>query len=160
MKPNELHNLAKRAVHFADDFKELKSIAEFYSDFDINYNDGELLCEASRKGFIEIVKCLITLGADVNIDNDAAIRGAALGGRLEVIKYLVEHGANIHADNDAPLRYAIHDCMYDIVAYLIGQMDPKYVIRKWNKLAKYITDPKYSQVKFVSKFGILNEDNS
>ena len=43
---------------------------------------------ASEKGYLEVVKYLVSKGADVQGNNNSAVRWASYYGYLEVVKYL------------------------------------------------------------------------
>ena len=73
---------------------------------------------AAYHGDLEKIKCLISEGADVHEDNDAAIKYAARNGHLDVVKYLVKNGANIRAENDEALRLAAYFGRLEIVNYI------------------------------------------
>ena len=47
-----------------------------------------------------------------------ALRLASGKGKLEVVKYLVSKGADIHAENDMALRWASRMDRLDVVNYL------------------------------------------
>ncbi len=53
---------------------------------------------ASAEGHLEVVKYLVSEGADIHAENDCAARWASRKGHLEVVKYLVLEGADIHAE--------------------------------------------------------------
>ena len=61
---------------------------------------------ASRLGYLDVVKLLIELGADIHAQCDNAIVWASCGGNLLVVKLLVKLGANIHAQNNQAIIYA------------------------------------------------------
>ena len=48
---------------------------------------------ASYNGHLDVVKYLVSQGADIRADNDEAVRWASFNGHLEVVKYLVSQGA-------------------------------------------------------------------
>lgn len=87
------------------DLKELKSILKSGIDINKKYkdrNDETALIVASKKGNLEIVKCLIENRADVNAeDNDGwtALMYALNIGRIDIAEYLIEKGAKINAQN-------------------------------------------------------------
>lgn len=76
---------------------------------------GPWLHYAAMKGKIEIVKCLVEMGVDINqrggVSDAAAIKEAALEGHLDVVKYLISIGAqfDIEEPERNPLIAAIHD---------------------------------------------------
>jgi len=54
---------------------------------------------ASKNGYVNIVKYLVSLGADIRKDNDRAIQLAAEGNHLETVEYLVSV-ADIRANDN------------------------------------------------------------
>ena len=79
------------------------------------------ISEASKNGHLEILKCLIEKGFDINDMEDFALRIASRDGHLDVVKYLVEHGANIHAKHDESLLWAKINKHEKISEYLMEQ---------------------------------------
>ena len=58
--------------------------------------------KASAQGYLEIVKYLVGIGANVNATNnvgETALIWASAQGNLELVKYLVVKGANVNAKN-------------------------------------------------------------
>ncbi|XP_054707076.1 protein fem-1 homolog B-like [Uloborus diversus] len=89
------------------------------------------LWSAAGAGHFNVVKLLITRGADVNHTtktNSTPLRGACFEGRLDIIQYLVENGANIHKANkynNTCLMIACYRGHLDVVTYLLSkQADP------------------------------------
>ena len=52
------------------------------------------------------------------MNNEDALIWASQKGHLEIVKYLVSLGANIHANNDEALRWASNNGHYEIVKYI------------------------------------------
>ena len=69
------------------------------NDESIN-NINEQFKEASWRGYLDVVKLLINLGADISIDNNDAIITASRQGRLSMVELLIELGADVHAQNN------------------------------------------------------------
>ena len=83
---------------------------------------NQALRNAARNGHVEIVKYLITNGANVHANNNQALRNAALGGHLEVVKYLIEdHDANVNPEHDHVLSGAVEYGHLDVVKYLVSK---------------------------------------
>ncbi len=89
---------------------------------ELGYEDFALTW-ASEHGLLDVVKYLVSIGADVRASNDESVQNACLGGRaspwrraprLEVVKYLVSIGA----DGALALRWARFYNHPDVVEYL------------------------------------------
>jgi ankyrin repeat protein len=80
---------------------------------------------AAYEGTMDMVRCLVKLGADVNkFDNDGitALVGAAAEGRLDIVRFLVESGASIEvADNhrDTALQHSVSGGHYLTAQFLL-----------------------------------------
>ncbi|QGA21503.1 hypothetical protein EYB26_009214 [Talaromyces marneffei] len=78
-------------------------------------------------GSVEVVKVLLSNGADVNQRGGAfgtALHTAAFYGDLEMAQYLIDHGGNIHAKGvmfDSVLRHAIQNGHTDIFIALFKE---------------------------------------
>jgi ankyrin repeat protein len=80
-----------------------KKINELISFVDVNYDDDHAISRASAEGNLNIVKLLVSYGADIHVYDDEPLRNAASHGYIRVIKYLVSQGANIHAHSEGAL---------------------------------------------------------
>jgi len=76
------------------------------------------LREASADGHLDIVKRLVSKGADVNTNDGHSLRLASYYGHLEIVKYLVNEGVDIRTGGNYPLRYAIRNNHSEVVKYL------------------------------------------
>lgn len=85
---------------------------------------------ASEGGHIEVVKYLVSRGADVSGYDQWAVVWASAGGHLETVKYLVSEGADItFSDNEAINLASIHN-RFEMVKYLISiGADPSHAIK-------------------------------
>src|SRR5574342_398649 len=88
---------------------------------DINIGKYTPLCEITRSGHLEMIKYLISQGADINKGNHTPLCIASECGHLEVVKYLLSHGADINRGNDTPLCWASESGHLKIVKYLTSQ---------------------------------------
>ncbi|XP_076101943.1 fibronectin type 3 and ankyrin repeat domains protein 1-like isoform X2 [Mytilus galloprovincialis] len=82
------------------------------------------LMQASQKGFIEVVECLLNNGADVHSKNDAgktALMLASYAGQLKVVKILREAGAR-YEDFDRGGSTSLHWAVDGGNTYLIEWM--------------------------------------
>lgn len=64
--------------------------------FEKHHNFTPLLLAIQSQN-VEVVKYLITSGADVHVQNDRSLRMACSKGNLEIVKCLIERGANMNA---------------------------------------------------------------
>jgi ankyrin repeat protein len=76
--------------------------------------DSSPLMEAACKGHLEVVKLLLSSGADIHHKDKigvTALHWAARWGHLEVVKELMKNGARVEADNDGrtPKDFATSD---------------------------------------------------
>jgi len=92
------------------------------SENEINYRkyNGKNLTDLYKKGDLNGVKYLVSVGADIHVENELALIRSAYYGHLEVVKYLVSVGADIHAHNDLPLLCSAAAGHLEIVKYLVS----------------------------------------
>ena len=73
---------------------------------------------------LDIVKYLVSKGANPRAQNDYALLYAAYKGRIAMVEYLVSQGADIHAgdgyDTQNSLWYAVEGGHLDVVKYLVS----------------------------------------
>ena len=83
-------------------------------------------------GYIDIVKFLVSHGADVNTSNDQPLRDAAENGHLEVVKFLISNGANMYTNEGQALRVSDMRGHEEVVKFLkaMHQMGVRRKIRK------------------------------
>ncbi len=92
------------------------------------YGGNTALIVAVYKGYSEIIKYLISKGADVNAKNDGgdtALHIAIFKDKnKEIIELLIEKGADVNAkdnDGETALYKAVADKKYEIAKYLISK---------------------------------------
>jgi ankyrin repeat protein len=95
---------------------------------------------ASRYGLVEIVKLLLSAGADVHAGNDYALRWASGEGQAEVVKLLLTAGADVHAENNAAFRWASENEHVEVVNLLKQWMEEKHTPLKEDTTLKYRID--------------------
>ena len=89
-------------------------------DVYINYQ----LRWAARGGHLDIVKYLVSVGADIHdCYPHAALCHAAANGHLDVVKYLISLGADVHAEDDGALRWAERNKHTEVAEYLRGYIN-------------------------------------
>jgi len=99
----------------------LELIKELVSEgANVNADDDYPLRCAASNGYLEIVQHLISVGANVHSCDDMALRCASSNGHLEIVKFLVSVGANVHAIDDYPLQWAAQNGHLEIVQYLVS----------------------------------------
>lgn len=65
--------------------------------------DAQFITAAKNNDMIKIM-VLLSKGANVSKNDDAALRWSANAGYIEMVKILLENDANVHTDNDQALR--------------------------------------------------------
>lgn len=86
---------------------------------DVHADNDYALRYASENGHVEVVRLLLTAGADVHADNDYALRIASMNGHVGVVKLLLEAGADVHAKDDDALRWASENGHVEVVRMLL-----------------------------------------
>lgn len=85
------------------------------------------LWAAAAKGEMDVVKCLVRAGANVNAKtktNSTPLRATAYDGRIDIVSYLVEHGAEVNVKNNfdnTPLMVACYNGHRTVVSYLVDK---------------------------------------
>lgn len=74
---------------------------------------------ASKNGKLDLVKYLVSKGADISSDGDYPVRIASLCGHIKIVKYLASKGANITVRNNEAIVNASIRGHIDIMKYLI-----------------------------------------
>lgn len=137
---NELNALNKKLKEYGSDshqfilavergeLEKVKSLTEKGIDVNATKNNLTPLMRTAFKGHLDIVKYLISKGANVNAKSDkygfTALMMTAGKGYLEVVKYLISKGADIN-DKDkngtTALMYASKNGHLEVVKYLINK---------------------------------------
>ena len=84
--------------------------------------DRFILLDAMSYNHLDIVKCLLDNGANINEEyeyNTAICTVAVQNDNLPALQYLIERGANIHANCDEPIEFAAKSGNLPITKYLI-----------------------------------------
>lgn len=91
------------ATALAGDLDQLRKVLERNTRLHIDVLDSSgysSLHYASRAGHLDVVKYLVSQGANVNLGTRAnhttPIHRASQQGHLSIVKYLLEHGADVH----------------------------------------------------------------
>ncbi len=109
----------KKVNHFIEDLGYISKINDNISK-DLAYEYGYLGL-ASDWGYLDIVKYLVSQGADVNEFGGDPLSRASERGYLSIAKYLVSQGADIHAREEDALDQAILNNRGDVVKYLLSE---------------------------------------
>ena len=80
---------------------------------------SEDLSAAAEYGHPELVRFLLTAGADINADNGHPLWVAAYRGRREVVRILLTAGADASARDSGAMRWARKNGHYDVVRLLL-----------------------------------------
>ena len=86
---------------------------------DICANRNEAIIVASCYGHLDIVKLLIDYGANVKSLSNRAIISASRNGHLFVVKLLIDSGADVRAQNNQAITYASLSGHLSVVKLLI-----------------------------------------
>ncbi len=78
-------------------------------------DNGYALIWSAHNGYLEVVKYLVSLGADIHTQYEYALCRSAGNGHLEVVKYLVSLDADIHADYEGALIWSAEKGHLEIV---------------------------------------------
>jgi hypothetical protein len=85
----------------------------------VHASNDDALLTAARKGHLDIVVTLLSLGANVNAVNGEALLSAVHNGRFSVVLELMQRGANVHVGDDEPLILACRLGHLETVAELL-----------------------------------------
>jgi ankyrin repeat protein len=73
------------------------------------------------RGYLDLLKYLVSLGIDIKLKNNQAIKDACENGKIEIVKYLIELGADFRVNNDLPIKLASEYNHVEVVRYLHGK---------------------------------------
>lgn len=122
----DIIKLAVKLINTADVYNEIlrciypyqnKKIIKYLVSMgaDINVDEGYLLRAAAENGDLDMLKYLVKLGGDINISNGII---AKLNHELSFIKYFEKNGINHHINNDT-LISLMYENDYEGINYLI-----------------------------------------
>src|SRR5208282_2599893 len=89
---------------------------------------------------LDVVKCLISHGANIHVKNDYAFRWASGEGNLDVVNCLIKNGADIHAENDGSLRWASAYGHSAVVELLNNHINNEKKSKEIEELQKQVID--------------------
>lgn len=84
-----------------------------------NIHDGHAIRWAAQHGRVEVVRCLLEKGVNIDVNNNCAIKGASMFGHIETVSFLVENGVDIHADDNYAILEASGNGHIKVVNYLV-----------------------------------------
>jgi len=88
---------------------------------DVTADDDWVFQCAAQYGYLEVVQYLVSQGVDVTANDNEALRYAALFGHLEVVQYLVSQGADVTARDNWAVRFIAENEHLEVVQYLVSQ---------------------------------------
>ncbi len=97
-------------------------IVRYFSAMGIDVNDMPkcMIGVVFSDKYLEMVKCLVSVGFDIHYNDDAILIGSCCFGQIKVVKYLVSLGADIHTEHNRPLRMAILKGKIEIAKFLVS----------------------------------------
>ena len=113
-----LENGLKLGLINSEDVKLIKDMAFEDEDF-LEYSMDYIFIVAVENNRLNMVKYLVSEGADVTADDNDAITYAGRYGYLEMTKYLVENGADVTAQDNATVIWASYNGCLNMVKYLV-----------------------------------------
>lgn len=127
IKNNEatIHNCLIYSLHFGLDWITKKIIRNH--KLDINKNHSEIFKLAVYYSKNKIAMMLLDIGADINIDNDYVLTKYCLMNDPEMVKLLLSKGANVYSRNCLPLIQAAGNGHISIVKLLLEKMNKKVI---------------------------------
>jgi ankyrin repeat protein len=90
-----INHFSVEEINEMPDIIASKFILKIINGIDIN----KVFLHAVKIGYLETIKILINLKADIYF-NDKAIILASLNGHLEIVKLLIDNGADIHVNTN------------------------------------------------------------
>ena len=110
---------------------------------------------AVKHDVFDLVKCLVSAGADIHAQNDWAICLAAMYGHLDIVKYLVSVGADVQNYGEATIRWAVTFNHTPVIKYLMS------VNKKLSTYNMYCTsDGPFGAESSYENYGCMNTDGA
>ena len=82
-------------------------------------NINEKFIDSVELNYVEVAKLLISIGANICTQNNAAIIWSSSIGDLHMVQLLIDLGANVNAQGDLPIVFAAGRGHYSVVKLLI-----------------------------------------
>ena len=101
---------------------DLEKVKTIFSSFPFSSSTLNYAIQwAGSNGHLEVVKFLVSLGANVRDGNDYIFQWLCWnGGHVEVLEYIVSLGANIRANDELALHRACQYGYLEVVKYLVS----------------------------------------
>ena len=123
------------------DYTSFKRMIDFMVDHNIppqyetygNICNGEGLAEAAKLGNPELIKYLLSLGADPSKNDSWSFVHACKHAWYEVALLLAEHGADIHTKNDLGLKMIERNDKNGIIGIGKASESRKILLERYNK---------------------------
>jgi len=114
-------------IHYKDDYPFILACSKVFVNIvtllinlynpNINAQNGFPLRMACIHGHMNIVICLVENGADINIDDGAALIWCAYKNKDDIAKYLIDKGANVYVRNSLLLNIYSNKGKHEMVNY-------------------------------------------
>jgi len=102
----------------------LKYVEKLYSDtFNSIEQDvlNNTLADAATKGHLDVLKYLVSIGADIPINDINIMTKVTEYGRLDILQYIEANGGDLSIFHNMCLRTAVLNGQLDILKYLISK---------------------------------------
>lgn len=107
-----------RDACFYGRLEEAKKVYAENSWINIHEYDEWVLYFACLMGHLETAQWLVSIGADIHVNNDAPFRECIKRHNLHVAKWLIELGSDYHFDNELAFRKACADDFLDYAQWM------------------------------------------
>lgn len=101
------------------------------------------LCSASRAGKLDVVKWLLSIGADIHLNRDNPLRCAVEGGHVELVDFLVSAGASVAAADPVRTTRCLLDDIAISVHFLKLGFSPSTHVCTFHSERKYSPLPEF-----------------
>ncbi len=106
-------------IHFNNDealrLAAAKKFKDFWEDLELDEEDVEKQKEINN----DIVKILLSYGADIHVDDDIALRSAITAENEDIVLILMIYGANVSAKNNSPIVLAAGNGLQELIYELL-----------------------------------------
>lgn len=117
---------------------------------------NRILIIAIENGFLDIVKYLISIGADIHLENDILIHLAIKHNQTEIISFMIDNGADIYSNGDIVTYNAVINNNTDTVKLLV-QHDKKIHEKYCNALQLLAKRGNLDTLEYLIDYGTINK---